>query len=143
MADDMQRARELAETLDALADDTRGHSLNGEQHDHLREAAAALRAAPEGYALIRLNRAPRKLPDAKPKGKKLVEMIRILSEGPATTMEIAEEMDDDSRITSSNLASAWRRGWLAKKPYKDPQTGQIVQMWMLAEHAEALGGTLA
>lgn len=48
MADLMQQARELlAETLDAIADDTRYHALNGEQHDHLREAAAALRAAPE------------------------------------------------------------------------------------------------
>ncbi|KRG39127.1 hypothetical protein ARC78_15020 [Stenotrophomonas pictorum JCM 9942] len=53
MTDDMQRARELAETLDALADDTRGHALNGEQHDHLREAAAAMRAAPEGWSFQR------------------------------------------------------------------------------------------
>ena len=33
----------LAETLDAIADDTREHALNGEQHDHLRKAAAELR----------------------------------------------------------------------------------------------------
>ncbi len=34
---------ELAETLDAIADDTRGHSLNGEQHDALRNSAELIR----------------------------------------------------------------------------------------------------
>lgn len=35
---------DVAETLDALACGTREHSLNGEQHNHLREAAEMLRA---------------------------------------------------------------------------------------------------
>lgn len=59
----MTDLRELAETLDAIADDTRGHSLTGEDHDHLRAAAKFLRAltaqpapaattVPEGWVLV-------------------------------------------------------------------------------------------
>lgn len=36
-------AEELADTLDAIADDTRAHALNGEQHGHLRRAAVLIR----------------------------------------------------------------------------------------------------
>lgn len=69
--------------------------------------------------------------------KPLQRILEILTDGPATTAEIAEEMGAPLTNTSARLASAWRGGHLAKRPHQPPDGGPVVVLWMLKAHAPA------
>lgn len=101
-------AGELPDLLDSIADDTRGHSLNGEQHDGLRNAANLIRrlatAEQPGSAVQGEN-----LTWALEQGGILADWCNVAGDALRSLLDAYERRVRSSCTTDADLASEpWR-----------------------------------
>lgn len=56
----------------------------------------------------------------------------VLAEGPGTAMDVAIELERDSRRTGAYLRALWARGLLARQPYHPPERGPSIRrvVWL-------------
>lgn len=67
---------------------------------------------------------------------KASQVLRVLSEGPATTGEVAAELGWDPRITCSHLCELRTRGKVTSRPFEKPAGSRgapVVRLWSLPE----------